>query len=123
MQRPNVSEIKLTVMADLGEGIKERSIASAFLGVGELRSMGKDNEAIPLSQQMNPKGKIKMEITFHPKEAQLKRRKAVHQKIYIHNGHRYVPTYFKFFAYCAYCHVSTQHNILSLQLYYDPILF
>ena len=96
----------MVIMADLGETVPERSIASAFLGVGELRSMGKDNEAIPLSQQMNPKGKIKLMITFHPKEAQLKRRKAVHDKVYIHNGHRYIPSYFKFLTHCAYCHVS-----------------
>ena len=106
VQKPNVSEIKLTIVAYLAESIPERDIAWAILGVGELRSMGKDSEPIHLSKPMNPKGNIKLEITFHPKESQLKRRRAVHQKIYIHNGHRYVPSYFKFFASCAYCHVS-----------------
>ena len=108
IQRSGVSELNVIIMTDLGESVEAKSIASTFLGVEELRSKGheQDNHAIPLSQEMNPKGKIKLMVTFHSKESKLKRRKAVCDKVYIHNGHRYIPSYFKFFTHCAYCHVS-----------------
>ena len=93
-------------MTDLGESVEAKSIASTFLGVEELRSKGHEQDAIPFSQEMNPKGKIKLTVTFHSKESKLKRRKAVRDKVYVHNGHQYIPSYFKFLTHCAYCHVS-----------------
>ena len=53
-------------MTDLGESVEAKSIASIFFGVEELRSKGheQDDHAIPLSQEMNPKGEIKLIVTY-----------------------------------------------------------
>ena len=105
LQQAGMSEIKVYIKCDLGEKLKERCVATTFISIGELKSMGKDNEKISFTQQMNPTGLIKMEITLFPKENKLKRRKAVHEKNYNFNGHRYFATYFMFFTKCAHCKV------------------
>ena len=66
IQKSGVSELNVIIMTDLGESVEAKSIASIFFGVEELRSKGheQDDHAIPLSQEMNPKGEIKLIVTY-----------------------------------------------------------
>ena len=63
---------------------------------------------------MSPTGEITLEIKFSPKEKtmknKLRRRNAVHQKVYNHNGHRYTSAYFNLVNFCAHC------KVLSIEL-------
>ena len=56
---------------------------------------------------MSPVGaKLMTEIKFFPKELmKIRRRNAVHQKVYAHNGHRFTSAYFNLVNFCAYCKV------------------
>ena len=58
---------------------------------------------------MSPIGaKLMTEIKFFPKEMMMKirRRNAVHQKVYNHNGHKFTSAYFNLVNFCAYCKVK-----------------
>ena len=99
-------ELKIAVICDLGESLPQKEIAKASVDLSEIRQMKADGEKICLSQPLNPRGSLKMEMTFSAKENKLRRRNAVHEKIFLHNGHRYVPQYFNAPVFCAFCKVS-----------------
>ena len=47
-----------------------------------------------------------IQIKFLPKDLmKIRRRNAVHQKVYVHNGHRFTSAYFNLVNFCAYCKV------------------
>jgi len=102
-QHAHMNEIKFTVFNDLGKDHEDIEIASCNLPIDAIRKRVKDTEKIKLSQAMNPKGSIKIEIAFYPKENKLKRKPAVHEKVYLHQGHRYKAVFFNQPVYCAYC--------------------
>ena len=99
-------ELKIAIIGDLGASLPQRQIAKARVALAEIRQLKADGEKICLTQPLNPMGSLKMEMTFSAKENKLRRRNAVHEKIYIHNGHRYVPQYFNAPVFCAYCKVN-----------------
>ena len=52
---------------------------------------------------------IYLRLLSSPKDisATVRRRKnAIHEKVYHHNGHRYTHTYFTFITFCSHCKVN-----------------
>eukprot|EP00092_Neocalanus_flemingeri_P012116 GFUD01013064.1.p1 GENE.GFUD01013064.1~~GFUD01013064.1.p1 ORF type:complete len:700 (-),score=155.21 GFUD01013064.1:108-2207(-) len=99
-----MNEIRITLFKDLGAKDEDEKIADCFVPIKELRAKGTDTEKIKFTQEMIPKGSVKLEIAFFPKENKLKRKPAVHEKVYLHQGHRYAAVFFAQPVFCAYCH-------------------
>ena len=56
---------------------------------------------------------IYLRLLSSPKDisATVRRRKnAIHEKVYHHNGHRYTHSYFTFITFCSHCKVSSTQS-------------
>eukprot|EP00092_Neocalanus_flemingeri_P102609 GFUD01131251.1.p1 GENE.GFUD01131251.1~~GFUD01131251.1.p1 ORF type:complete len:710 (-),score=190.82 GFUD01131251.1:77-2185(-) len=104
-QACSMNEIFITIFNKLGDENEDEQIADCIVSIKELRRqyIVQDTKKIKFTQDMNPKGSIKLEIAFFPKENKLKRKPAVHEKFYFHHGHRYAAVFFSQPAFCAYC--------------------
>ena len=59
-------------------------------------------------------GKMIIQIKFLPKDLmKIRRRNAVHQKVYVHNGHRFTSAYFNLVNFCAYCKVIFKSQMFA----------
>ena len=102
----SMQAIQITVYKDLGPEIPDKMLGECFLAIKDIQIRGKDNEMIKFRQELNPKGSIKLEMTFFPREKKkkpLKRKVAVHEKLYLHKGHCYSSVFFNQPVFCAYC--------------------
>ena len=70
------------------------------------------DQKLPIPQLQKPKIRpvsIYLRLLSSPKDisATVRRRKnAIHEKVYHHNGHRYMHTYFTFITFCSHCKVN-----------------
>ena len=60
-------ELKFSLISDRGQSLQQKEIASATLALKEIRSLKADGEKISLTQPLNPRGSLKIHITFSPK--------------------------------------------------------
>ena len=97
-------QVKVWCETETGE---QSLLAHCLTGLAELRAKGRDKEALKCTLEMKPKGQMWLEVTFHPRETKLVRKKAMYEKFHLHHGHRYVLSSFSVVIKCAHCQVTS----------------
>lgn len=106
VQLSNMMELKVSVYLEVDSG-PERLVAQCLTALGDLRCLGHDEETLKCALEMKPQGQMFLEITFCPREYNLRRKKAMYEKNHLHRGHRYVLSSFSDVIKCAFCQVNS----------------
>ena len=85
-------------------------MASTTITIDYLLDSMQDNKIVLLTENLNPGGTILfLASIIQPASGpaamgQVRRQKAIHQKIHYHNGHSYIATFFNQPTFCAVDH-------------------
>ena len=81
---------ELSSMMELRAGVyrksgaeEEKLVSECVVTLGDLRQKQPDGQTINCTLEMKPRGQIIMEVTFHPRQTKLRRKKAMYESVNI----------------------------------------
>ena len=81
-------------------------VAQCLAGLADLGSEGSQEQTAKYTLELRPTGQIVLELTFQPRQTELRREKIMQETNYLHRGHRYKVSSFCDLIKCAVCQVS-----------------